>query len=93
MVLAFDFYTKNLFINEDKNKWLDVTPTSVPLAISGNPGPGGVITSFFYKGLVDEFRLSNVARTEEEIKAAMDPASPVEPMNKLAYKWSDIKAR
>jgi hypothetical protein len=70
-----------------------VTPTNVPLAIGGNPGPGGVLTSFFYKGLVDEFRISSVARTEEEIKAAMDPASPVKPMGKLATTWSETKNR
>jgi hypothetical protein len=71
----------------------NLTPTNVPLALGGNPGAGGVLTSFFYKGLVDEFRVSKVARTEEEIKTAMNPPSVIKPAGKLAVIWGDLKVR
>lgn len=69
----------------------EVTSTDVPLAVGGNAGPGGVVGSYFFKGVVDEFRVSNVARTPEEIKAAMETEGPVEPSGKLSVTWSGVK--
>lgn len=70
-----------------------VTTTTVPLAIGGNAGPGGIVSSYYFKGLVDELRVSNVARTDEEIMAAMktEGAGAIEPAGKLSITWSYIK--
>ncbi|MFC1714721.1 LamG domain-containing protein [Candidatus Poribacteria bacterium] len=67
-----------------------VTSTVVPLSIGGNSGPGGV-TDYFYKGAVDELRVSDIARTPDELKLAMESASPVFPSGKLATTWARIR--
>ncbi len=68
-----------------------VTSTVVSLSVGGNSGPGGVVTSYFYKGVVDELRVSNIARTPEELKFAMESSSPVSPLEKLATTWAHIR--
>ena len=68
-----------------------VTSTAVSLAIGGNSGPGGVVSSYYFKGIVDELRVSNVARTPEEIRKAMETEGTVEPSGKLSITWADVK--
>jgi hypothetical protein len=47
------------------------------------------------KGIIDEIRISNVARTEAEIQEAMDVGLAqilsVEPGGKLATRWAYLK--
>jgi hypothetical protein len=69
----------------------EVTSTDVSLSVGGNSGPGGVVTSYFYKGVVDELRVSNTARTPDEIKLAMESSSPVSFAGKLATTWAHIR--
>jgi len=67
-------------------------PKNTPLVLGGNPTAGGIITSNFFSGIIDEFRVSDIARTPNEIKAAMDPVKPVHPKGKLAATWGGIKS-
>jgi hypothetical protein len=71
----------------------EVTSTNVSLAIGGNSGPGGEVTSYFYRGVVDELRVSDIARTPDEIKLAMESSSPVHPSGSLTTTWANVKTQ
>ena len=45
-------------------------------------------------GVIDEVRISNVARNQEEIKEAMDglAQAPVQPLNKIATTWGSLRS-
>jgi hypothetical protein len=45
-------------------------------------------------GMIDEIRISNVARTQEEIEAAMNglAGAPVESLDKLATTWGSLRS-
>ena len=63
-----------------------------PLTIGANPAPG-----YPFAGLIDEIRLSSIARTQDEVIEAMDKGlealAAVEPGGKLATTWGNIKQR
>lgn len=69
----------------------EVTSTDVPLVIGGNSGLGGEVTDYFYHGVVDELRVSDIARTPDEIKSAMESSSSVFPSGKLTTTWAYIR--
>ncbi len=49
----------------------------------------------FFQGAIDEIRISNVARTSNEIKESFEKGLdlPVQPKGKLAAMWSDVKSQ
>jgi hypothetical protein len=71
----------------------EVTSTDVPLVVGGNSGPGGEVSSYFYRGVVDELRVSDIARTPDEVVLAMELSSPVYPSGRLANTWADVKTQ
>ena len=74
----------------------DVTSTNAadtPLVLGGNPGAGGDISSNFYSGTIDELLVSDVARTADEIRAAMNPTKAVHARGKLAVTWARIRSQ
>ena len=83
-------------INKAYNEWYLYLQDSQPLffinAPEGCPGnnvywsPAGV--------RMDEIRISNIARKEDEIKASMEVGlTAVQPSGKMATTWSQIKTR
>jgi hypothetical protein len=61
-----------------------------PVTIGANPAP-----AYAFDGIIDEVRLSSVARTQEEIQEAMEKGlkamAAVSPGGKLAVAWASIK--
>ena len=67
----------------------DISIVDVPFTIGSYKGTG-----YFWQGQVDEVRVSNVARSQEEIKAVMSGFEAflgVAPGDKLATRWGRIK--
>ncbi len=95
LAATYDGKSLNVYINGELEGEApaqgEVTSTDVSLSIGGNSGLGGVVTSYFYKGVVDELRVSNIARTPDELKFAMESSSPVFPSGKLATTWAHIR--
>ena len=56
------------------------------MSVAENSGGGT-----FFKGAVDELKIWSVAFTADEVTKAMEAALAVEPYNRLATKWADIK--
>ena len=56
------------------------------MSVGENSGGGT-----FFKGAVDELKIWSVAFTAAEVTNAMEAALTVEPYNRLATKWADIK--
>ena len=56
------------------------------MSVAENSGGGT-----FFKGAVDELKIWSVAFTADEVTKAMEAALVVEPYNRLATKWADIK--
>ena len=74
------------------------TPYNAPPFFSDDPitiGVPNLGNANGLKGIVDEMRISNIARTEDEIKEAMSVGlqmlSPVMPGGKLAATWAAMK--
>lgn len=61
-----------------------IIPNNDPLWICRGKAP-------FLDGIVDEVRISSIARSEEEIKKSMGGLADVRPSGKLAAIWGDIK--
>jgi hypothetical protein len=95
MAATFDGESLNVYIDGELEVEVPaagaVTPTDVSLSIGGNSGPGGVVTSYFFKGTVDELRVSDIARTPDEIREAMETAGLVNSSGKLATTWAEMK--
>ena len=69
-----------------------ITSSEGGLALGGIPRD---VSQFPFFGVVDEFRVSDIARTEEEIRQAMDVelAKSVEPSGKLVITWANVKTQ
>jgi len=61
-----------------------IIPNNNPLWICRGQAP-------FLDGIVDEVRISSVARSQEEIKKSMGGLSEVRPSGKLAVVWGKVK--
>ncbi len=96
LAATYDGESLNVYINGELEGEAPaqgtVTSTVVSLSIGGNAGPGGEVTDYFYRGVVDELRVSDIARTEDEMKIAMESQSPVEPAHRLATTWATVKS-
>ena len=60
------------------------------LSIGGEEENTGKVWRYF-NGKIDEVRISNIARTAEEIRESMKGLAAVEPSLKLAITWGSIK--
>lgn len=61
-----------------------IIPNDSPLWICRGQSP-------FLDGIIDEIRISSVARSQEEIRRSMNGLLEVRPSNKLAVMWGSIK--
>ena len=61
-----------------------IIPNNNPLWICRGQAP-------FLDGIVDEVRISSIARSQEEIKKSMGGLSEVRPSGKLAVIWGRVK--
>ena len=66
-----------------------ITVVNVNVNIGANPSPGGGAICFF-TGIIDEVRLSNVARSANEIKLSMS-STAVTFNGCLATAWGQLK--
>ena len=46
----------------------------------------------YFHGIIDEVRISDVVRTEEEIKEMMEKSLSVRPVGKLPALWGSLKS-
>ena len=70
----------------------EISHSEAGLGLGGVPRDPSMFPFF---GVIDEFRVSNIVRTEEEIRAAMDSetAKSVDPSGKLTITWASIKTQ
>ena len=47
----------------------------------------------YFEGIIDEVHISNVVRTQAEIKKMMEAASALEGREKLSQVWANLKVK
>jgi hypothetical protein len=94
LALVFDGTTIKLYMNGDIE--LEgpavgkITPRGIHTFYIGRLNAGDPETP---DGMIDELRISNVAKSQEEIKEAMEglAGAPVESLGKLSVTWGSLK--
>jgi hypothetical protein len=93
-VLTFDGESQNAKIYVDGELNTEgivsesVDPSAQPLYI-GYKSDDDV----YFHGVIDEVRISDVVRTEEEIKEMIEKSLSVQPVGKLPALWGTLKSR
>lgn len=94
VAFTYDGTMMKIYVNGELDREIeiggDIEIAEEPFTIGSYKGE-----AYYWLGMVDEVRISNVARTQDEIKASMgglgmDPSS-VAPVGKLVSTWASIK--
>ncbi len=95
LALTFDGATIKLYVNGEVDSEGaavgKITPRGLDVLYIGRFSAADPETP---DGMIDEIRISSVARTQEEIKETMNGlvGLPVEPLDKLATNWGSLKS-
>jgi len=99
IAITYDGKTKRFYVNGEEDSTVDATGNiqktddSLGIAAEVRIPARGAANQRYYKGIIDEVRVSNIARPANEIKDAFlhGYILRVEPAGKLAKTWGVIK--